>query len=400
MIMMRRDKIFALLLVFWLISFASYGQDELDFKPRTDFDDGMGIMSPDTSFLVNFRFRMQNRVGVYTNAVDDLNIDEVEARVRRLRLRMDGFLVDPKFSYYIQLSFSRGDQDWDNSGIPNVVRDAALFYFFTPQTYLCFGQTKLPGNRQRVISSGMQQFAERSIVNATFNIDRDFGIRLYHEQPIWNMFIRKHIAISSGEGRNALNSDNGLAYTSRFEWLPFGLFTNDGDYFEGDLMREEKPKLAFGSTISYNEKARRTGGQIGTFLDDATDIRTFIADGIFKYNGFSIYGEYFFRNATNFFVTDINGDNNFIYSGQGIMIQTSYLFKNNLEIAGRFAQITPLDEIRSSTDGNSEIALGITKYLNRHRTKLQFNIFHQNNHYNLNVRNDRWGLMFQIEVGI
>ena len=375
-------------------------QDELDFKPRTDFNDGLGIMSPDTSFLVNFRFRMQNRIGVYTKAVDDFTVDEVEARVRRLRLRMDGFLVDPKFSYYIQLSFSRGDQDWDNSGVPNVVRDAALFYFISPQTYLCFGQTKLPGNRQRVISSGMQQFAERSIVNATFNIDRDFGIRLYHEQPIWNMVVRKHLSLSTGDGRNALNSDNGLAYTSRLEWLPLGLFTNDGDYFEGDLMREKKPKIALGTTISYNEKAVRTGGQIGTFLNDATDIRTFIADGVFKYKGFSVYGEYFLRNATKFLVTNQDGEADFIYSGTGVMVQTSYLFKKNIEIAGRFAQIKPVDEVRTFSDGDSEIALGITKYLNRHRTKVQLNIFHQNNHYNLNIRDDRWGIMFQIEVGI
>ncbi len=313
---------------------------------------------------------------------------------------MDGFLMDPRFSYYIQLSFSRGDQDWDNSRVPNVLRDAALFYFLSPRTYLCFGQTKLPGNRQRVISSGMQQFAERSIVNAAFNIDRDFGLRLYHEQPVYNMIFRKHVAISSGEGRNALNSDDGLAYTSRFEWLPFGQFTMDGDYFEGDLEGEKKPKLSVGATISYNEKAIRTGGQIGRFIAESSDIRTFIADGVFKFWGVTLYGEYVFRNATNYLVTELDGEATYIPSGNGALMQASYLFANNFEIAGRYAQIVPLQEIRDFTQGQSEIALGITKYFNDHRTKLQLNLSHFNEHFNLNMRNDRWGLLFQVEVGI
>lgn len=395
--MNRLSTYFALVFVFVLTARA---QDELDFKPRLDFDDGMGLLSADSSFLINFRFRMQNRAGVFTRAFDDLTVDEVDARVRRLRLRMDGFLLDPRFSYYIQLSFSRGDQDWDNSRVPNVLRDAALFYFLSPRTYLCFGQTKLPGNRQRVISSGMQQFAERSIVNAAFNIDRDFGLRLYHEQPVYNMIFRKHVAISSGEGRNALNSDDGLAYTSRFEWLPFGQFTMDGDYFEGDLVGEKKPKLSVGATISYNEKAIRTGGQIGRFIAESIDIRTFIADGVFKFRGVTLYGEYVFRNATNYLVTELDGEATYIPSGNGALMQASYLFANNFEIAGRYAQIVPLQEIRDFTQGQSEIALGITKYFNDHRTKLQLNLSHFNEHFNLNMRNDRWGLLFQVEVGI
>ena len=383
-----------------LTVFVVKSQDELDFKPRIDLDDGMAVTAPDTSFHINFRFRMQNRLGVFTRSITDLNVDEVEARVRRLRLRMDGFLLSPKFSYYIQLSFSRGDQDWENTRVPNVVRDAVLFYFFTPNTFVTFGQTKLPGNRQRVISSGMQQFVDRSIVNATFNIDRDFGFRAYHEQNFLGTFLRAQAAISSGEGRNALNSDNGLAYTGRLEWLPFGKFKKDGDYFEGDLLREDKPRLSMGSTISYNEKAIRTGGQIGVFLNESTDIRTFIADATFKYRGFSAYAEYIYRTATKYEVVDVNDNNNFIYAGEGMNFQTSYLFKNNYEVALRYANIKPLQEILPYTNGFNEMTLGITKYFNGHRIKAQINLGYQNEHFSLSERFDRWVGYFQFEVGI
>lgn len=64
------------------------------------------------------------------------------------------------------------------------MRDAAVRYNCNEHLTFIFGQTKLPGNRQRVISSGEQQFAERSIVNAAFNFDRDFGVQFYYHRNL------------------------------------------------------------------------------------------------------------------------------------------------------------------------------------------------------------------------
>jgi phosphate-selective porin OprO and OprP len=124
---------------------------------------GYGLVTADSTFSLNFQFRIQNRAAVYTKSLDDFDPGAFEFRTRRLRLKFDGFVYSPKIGYYIQLSFSRGDMDWrgtDNSDVNssvNVVRDAVIFYNPTPKLRLAFGQTKLPGNRQRVISSGDQQ---------------------------------------------------------------------------------------------------------------------------------------------------------------------------------------------------------------------------------------------------
>jgi hypothetical protein len=48
----------------------------------------------------------------------------------------------------------------------------------------CFGQTKLPGNNQRVVSSGSLEFTDRTINNSRFNIDRDFGLFLDFKSQI------------------------------------------------------------------------------------------------------------------------------------------------------------------------------------------------------------------------
>src|SRR5688572_5056062 len=142
---------------------------------------GLGVVTSDSIFSLNFQFRMQNRAAYVSASADDLSPESFEFRVRRLRMKFEGFVYNPKLTYYIQLSFSRGDMDWrnlDNSGVnssPNIVRDAIIYYNPIKNLRFGFGQTKLPGNRQRVVSSGDLQFADRSIVNATYNMDRDFG---------------------------------------------------------------------------------------------------------------------------------------------------------------------------------------------------------------------------------
>jgi hypothetical protein len=76
----------------------------------------------------------------------------VEGEIRRMRLKLDGFVYNPKFGYKVELGFSARDRNsccW-NSG--NVILDGVL-YKPTSDFTIGFGQTKLPGNNQRVISS-------------------------------------------------------------------------------------------------------------------------------------------------------------------------------------------------------------------------------------------------------
>ncbi|MFN7489949.1 MAG: porin, partial [Chryseotalea sp.] len=343
---------------------------------------------------------IQNRFAFTTNDVDDLNIDEVEARVRRMRLRFDGFIYDPRLTYIIQLSFSRGDMDFDDTGFPNVLRDAMIQYQVTKKFSIALGQGKLPGNRQRVVSSGDLQLADRSIVNSTFNIDRDFGLQMFYREKY---FILRG-AMSSGEGRNVNRSDQGLAYTARIELLPFGQFTNGGDFFEGDLMREPKPKVSIGLTYSDNENTLRTGGQLGKPLFEARDIETHMADALLKYKGFAWATEYFYRFTNeNPITTDTEtGDTRFVYQGQGLNSQASYLFKSNYEVVGRYSSIRPSSNVASLTPNVKQYTLGFTKYIKGHRVKLQSDITYEDRNWRFNNNSDSqfWQVRFQVEMGI
>ncbi|MBX2965479.1 MAG: porin [Cyclobacteriaceae bacterium] len=376
--------------------------EEISPSPYFTYGSGLGMISPDSLFMLNIRFRMQNRAAFTTVSHNDLSIDQVEARVRRLRLRLDGFIYTPKLYYLIQLAFSRPDMDYDDTGFPNVIRDAMLIYRFNSNFAIGLGQTKLPGNRQRVNSSGDLQLPDRSIVNSTFNIDRDFGLQMYYNNNIHGFHYVLRGAISSGDGRNIASSDRGLAYTGRVELLPLGRFTNGGDYFEGDLAREEKPKISIGLTLSSNQNAIRTGGQLGTYLYESRDIHTQMLDMLYKHNGWALSSEFIRRTTVNPVTQNTDGDVRYVYAGHGENYQASYLFKNNYEITGRFSRVRPDEPIQLMEREIKQYTLGGTKYIRGHRLKLQADVTYEQNTWLQGAAADlnRWQLRLQIEAGI
>lgn len=383
--------------------------------PYFTYGKGLGITSPDSLFLMNIRFRMQNRVGIETLGADDWSPAIIEGRVRRLRLRLDGYVYDPRLTYVIQLSFSRGDIDFEDSGFPNIIRDAMVIYNFTKHFALGIGQTKLPGNRQRITSSGDLQLPDRSIVNAAFTIDRDFGIQAYYRNSIQGFNYVLRGAVSSGDGRNFNNAGststtskdiavNGLCYTGKIELLPFGEFTNNGDYFEGDLAREPKPKLSIGAAFSNNENAKRSGGQLGKYLYESRDIETTMFDILYKHNGWAFAGEFLRRYAPD--PITVNPDDpsqeQHVYSGHGQNYQGSYLFRSKYELVARYSVVVPDHSIQSVEPRLEEYTVGATKYLRGHRVKLQTEFTYAKDTWlkGPEENHELFIMRFQIEVGI
>lgn len=374
---------------------------------------GAGFVTNDSSFSVNFQFRMQNRAIYNTESEDDLSMESMEMRVRRLRFKFSGFAFNPRLTYYIQLSVARGDMDWRVTDLatvnnsPNIVRDAVIYYQLTPKLRLGFGQTKLPGNRQRVISSGDQQFPERSIVNAGFNIDRDFGFFGWYSGNSYNL----KGAITSGEGRNANISQGGLAYTGRVELLPLGRFTGSNDDIEGDLEREPSPKIALSGSYHYNDRAERQAGQTGNDIYEFRSLVSMEADFLLKYNGWSWYTEYINRSTSNPITVNV-GDPTLtraVAVGEGFLTQAGYLFRSNFEIAGRYAQTRPNSSLYNNTaypqysDRMTEqYELGFSKYFRGHRVKLQTSLMYLVPTDLLSNQKlpGKYACTFQFEIGI
>ena len=389
-----------------------FSQNSNPLIVTTKKERGIEILQKDSLFSMQFQFRMQNRAGYLSKSEEDLTPQDMEFRVRRLRMRLKGFVANPKLTYYIQLSFSRGDMDWEDPNAskyntsPNIVRDAIIYYEPSNSLKFGFGQTKLPGNRQRVISSGNLQFADRSIVNATYTLDRDFGFFTSYEKEYFAL----KGAITSGEGRNSNKSDKGLNYTGRVEILPFGKFSKGNDECEGDLARESKPKLALAASYNHNEDIVRQSGTLGNDLYSSADMKNLHLDLMFKYKGFAFYQEYCSRISNNGITVNSTDATKLrtVYTGFGALSQISYLFKNNFEVAFRYANITPdsklyKNEIYTTLNEKKQehFHLGISKYIYGHRVKVQGNLLYQiTQDLQKSTNHKQLGAIFQIELGI
>src|SRR5690606_29954668 len=211
-------------------------------------------------------------------------------------------------------------------------------------------------------------------------------------------------AISTGEGRVANVTNDGLAYTGRAEILPLGAFTNEGDYYEGDLEYEESPKLSIGGGYSLNDRTTRSGGQTGVFITTPLTLKTAFYDAIFKYRGWAYQVEYMKRGADNPFSTDEEGEIAYTFKGQGVNQQLSYVLNRNAgyEIAGRYTWIKPHQDIRAYENQTEVVELGLTKYFRAHRLKLQLNAHYQTQDgvYRTGHAGNNWGGTFQVELGI
>ncbi len=363
------------------------------------------LVGKDSSFTMKIGARMQ--LLAISEGQDDsdgfFSDNETNFLVRRARLKFDGYAYSPKLRYKIELGLSNRDISGGSQftrNTPRYILDAVVMWNFYENFELWFGQTKLPGNIERVISSGNLQQVDRSLVNSRFNIDRDMGIQLRHHFNVSDNFvIREKLAFSQGEGRNITDgNEGGFQYTGRVELLPLGEFEGDGDYSGADLKREQTPKLFLAFTYDSNVNSVRTRSNLGSYMfNDAglyeTTINTIFADLMFKYRGFSLMGEYSQRDAADPIAKNSDGTEtgDVVWVGDGINLQGGYLFPNNWELSGRFTQIE-LNEAITGRSPETQYTLGVSKYIVGHKLKVQSDLSY------LSVENGSNEVMFRLQV--
>jgi len=342
---------------------------------------GIHFKSEDESTKIQLNFRSQN---LFTYTPEQNGEDATtNILVRRSRLKLGGHIGDPKFAFKFEAGLSNRDigarSDFAEVNYSSkVILDAVFKYKPNKKMEFWFGQTKLPGNRERVISSQKLQFVDRSLVNSRFNIDRDAGFQFSYKDGKEFKY-RIALAATTGEGRNiTVNSIGGLSYTGRVEFLPFGDFTNKGDYFSSDLAREEKPKVSVGVTYNLNEGATRDRGQLGSFIQDTSglfgaDLESVHADLMFKYQGWSVASE--FATRSNTLDNAPAGELSKAFAlGSGFTIQAGYLLKSNYEFAVRYTDIKAATDDLTSISDQTEYTFGLSKYIIGHTLKWQTDI--------------------------
>ncbi|CAM1349188.1 porin [Tenacibaculum insulae] len=344
------------------------------------------LIGQDSTWSMNIGARMQFlTIAQWDSNSDGLSNPYSSFFVRRARLKFKGFAFSTKLKYKLELGLSNRDiggaSEFTNNA-PRYILDAVIKWNFHENFELWVGQTKLPGNRERVISSANLQMVDRSLLNKRFNIDRDMGLQLRHHFNISDDFIvRETLSIAQGEGRNVTTGNlGGHQYTARLEFLPFGNFTSKGDYKGSDLKREKTPKLTIGTSYDFNNNAVKNRSNQGSYMKNdvgfhRTNISTLFIDTMFKYKGFSFMGEYAYRDAKDPIAKNSDGTltGDIVQVGSGLNLQTGYLFAKNWEVSGRYTNVK-LDEKITGKGIENQYTLGLSKYIVGHKLKIQTDV--------------------------
>ena len=381
----RRFLSLILLLTYTYIS-------EAQEKKNIEFGNGiLNYVAVDSSFTMKMGARIQNRFdGIYTQDVEEGDPSFISRNyVKRGRLKFDGWVLSPKLVYKIEFDIVGG-----------YVRDAYIKYNFYKNLSVQYGLGKLPGNRERVVSSQKLQFVDRSLFNDYFNLDRDNGVWLYHHFKLGKSVVKETFAYTQGRGINDYGAHEGNSYTGRIDFLPFGNFTGKGDYFYADFAREKTPKLMIGGVYNYNFKAVDSQGQNGVRLSDYRNLETVFADMMLKYNGFNLSAEYCNKVTDNnnpVVASDSLGNVLESFStGEGYVAQLAYLFKNNVEVGARYTEVRP-----EKATGHSDVfeyTLGLSKYLQKHNFKIQTDISYRDKNQTIQDGGEQIIYRFQIEL--
>ena len=370
-------KIWLTVLVFLISSHVILAQIALG-----DLGDGIQLLGKDSMYFAKVGFRIQNLYKGDWVLDGGLDHDKSSFLIRRTRLKFSGWAYSPKITYKLEMGFSNFDTsgagELENKGADNTILDAYVEWKFYKNFSVLFGQTKLPGNRERVISSANMQFVDRSILNSRFNIDRDLGVHLNHQIKINDVIIKKTFALSQGEGRNiTIGYFDAFNYTFHVEFLPFGSFAEKGDFRGGAIVKEATHKLAIGLTYNHNEKAVRTLGQRGAFIIDSDGnyhgkpLQSIFVDLMYKYKAFSVMAEFASTKTYGelpFIELENEGIIGSYYTGNGLNLQLGYLLDSNWEIAFRYAFAHP-ESVLAANENNYTI--GLSKYVIGQALKIQ-----------------------------
>src|SRR5215213_1908756 len=313
--------------------------------------------------------RYLNQFGLdptYTDAFGNIkNVQQrQDAQLLKLQIKFLGWMLNPKLRYFLYAWTSNANQGQG----AQVVLAGNLQYTFNKYVTLGGGIRSLPGTRS---VEGNFPFW----LNVDSRHIADEFMRPSYTSGFWAMGnLAKRVKYTAMVGNNmstlgvpASRIDNGLnTFSGALVWFPTGDF-EDGFSGQGwgDFEHHEKlsTRLAFhfsrsdenkesqpGSDTFENTQLRLSDGTViftsdlfgdGVTITDAR-YRMVAVDGGFKYRGYSLEGEYYWRWLDNFRGTNMQGlpsvfDHGFQIQGTAMVVpQKLQLYAGHSRIFGQY----------------------------------------------------------------
>lgn len=339
----------------------SYGKQGLQF------DDGTG-----NNFLW-FGVRLQTRWANTKVTQDELPgapiSESSDIGLNRGRLKLGGHLVRPAFTFYTEYDI-----------VDSRLLDLRATYRFNEWLSIRAGQWKSEFNRERIDSSGKQQFVERSVVTPWFTIDRQQAImasgRLGKggrgDTSYWFGWL-------SGAGRGGDTSDADGLWLARAQWNLTGHVL---DFSQSALKRPEQGVgsvaiAAVTGRSGFTAFSSKGGGQLPGLADGEPDqyrLQQVMIETAYHRGGFSWQQELHWKSVDDRFSgetrTLVGG-----YAQAGMFFSEVFdAFPEPLELAVRIARVDPDRALPRDTE--KEFTLGLNWFFNGHRNKLTLDLSH------------------------
>ena len=377
----------------------------LRLKKSYALGDGVTLRSANGSFNIS-----QSLQTLYSVNSAYKNISELSStfNIARARMTFSANLFDKKFAAVARLNFPSNYQSatTGNRSFNTVLQEA--YFEYRPNRKHTFNvglRADYIDSRETRVEGESLGFIDRSAVSGAFDAIFDYGVRYKGNYRLGGKQVLKpYISITTGEGRASLQKNfGGFKYGIRLDYLPFDNFSNGGEFFMDDLVREQKPKLVMGVVYSYNDGASSaTGSNGGRYLYGDTVQNILLpkysklgVDYLFKYKGFYSMGSLFATQATvpnnikgefklnGQFTTYSNSQTaeqtqnivlNRLNLGTGFNIQSGYVFHSDWAVALRYSSLNNNVSSANFADYNKFYAFVATKYLSNHNLKIQFQI--------------------------
>ena len=362
-------------------------QIETEFPVTTNqTSSGFRFETRDGNWRTDLQWRAQTRFTTpYRSDPRQISSFNAETQnnfeARRLRMKIGGRGFKPWLSYYFEVDLqpSRDTDDSSSASSARVI-DWRIDIAKWDWGGIRLGQWKIDLNRERVDSSGRQQFVERSIANRVFTMDRQVGIQIkghiFKETPA---DMRFWAGVFNGEGRSVNNTDNDMMYMGRLQWNFLG---RDLSWRQTDVEYTDRPtgSLAIAGFTTTGTCTRWSSSGCGNLdgferpanaVTDQYDIDQVVQEFAFKYRGFSAQQEYHRKTIED----NASGLEHELTGGY---VQAGYFFHNvfpefpeELELAVRYAFV---DEPNRSDllleNERRETTIGANWFFNGHNNKI------------------------------
>lgn len=216
---------------------------------------------------------------------------------------LEGSFLNDRLGTFLQADFTQGYPLLDAYVSMQPVKGLS-FAFGQKQTFT--------NSRDMMLRDQSTATGSHSAMSETFCASgRELGLFAEYRLPT-RCGAELGVAVTSGDGRNSFGSSStdpdcgGLKYGARATVYPLGYMTRGNESVFYDFVHESAPRLAIGGAFSYNDGASHALGEgHGDFtMYDAEgraaypDLRKWVADVMFKWQGFTLLADYTNTTAT------------------------------------------------------------------------------------------------------